>query len=432
MNRNFMAHSFRVTAMIIGILMGLVACDGVSVPTVTTAAGTDITITTASSGGNVSSDGGAQVTGRGVCYGPAANPDISGSHTSDGTGTGAFTSALTGLTQNTTYHVRAYATNSKGTAYGNDQTFTTATLPEVSVPTVTTAAGTDITTTTASSGGNVSSDGGAQVTGRGVCYGPAANPDISGSHTNDGTGTGAFTSALTGLTQNTTYHVRAYATNSQGTAYGNDQTFTTAANPTAAQGSVPILGSITGLSLEAVGADSTGNAIMLYRRTQDATHFTIGAMHYAKATGTWTGHTELGTDVRSSGLLELAVNKNGYALALWGSYNGSSVYYACYNPTTSTWSGKSVIATQTGGLLSLDAKIDDSGNAMATWAIQNAGNRQVFARYYPRVAGSWNTLRNLTPPGWPAAQDPRFAFDASGNGMVVFGKWLWLGAAPPM
>ena len=97
-------------------------------PTVTTTAISNIDKTTATGGGNVTADGGATVTARGICWSTTQNPTISGSHTTDGTGTGSFTSAMTGLTANTTYYVRAYATNSAGTAYGEEVSFTT--LPD--------------------------------------------------------------------------------------------------------------------------------------------------------------------------------------------------------------------------------------------------------------------------------------------------------------
>lgn len=90
-------------------------------PTVTTNAVSNITATSASCGGNVTSDGGATVTARGVCWSTSGNPTISNSHTVDGSGIGNFTSTLTELTPNTTYYVRAYATNSNGTAYGSEE-----------------------------------------------------------------------------------------------------------------------------------------------------------------------------------------------------------------------------------------------------------------------------------------------------------------------
>jgi len=194
------------------------------VPTVTTYSISSITATSASGGGYVTLDGGASVTARGVCWSTTANPTIANSKTTNGTGTGSFTSQITtGLTPGTTYHVRAYATNSVGTAYGNDVTFTTS----ATTPTVTTAAISSITATSASSGGNVTSSGGASVTARGVCWSTTANPTTANSKTTNGTGTGSFTSLITGLDPLKTYHVRAYATNSVGTAYGSDVTFET-------------------------------------------------------------------------------------------------------------------------------------------------------------------------------------------------------------
>ena len=100
----------------------------VDLPTVTTTAISAIDKTTATGGGEVTADGGADVTARGICWGTSQNPTVDSSHSTDGTGTGSFTSAMTGLTANTTYYVRAYATNSAGTAYGEEVSFTT--LPD--------------------------------------------------------------------------------------------------------------------------------------------------------------------------------------------------------------------------------------------------------------------------------------------------------------
>ncbi len=194
-----------------------------NLPVVTTTAISGITSNSANSGGNVTSDGGATVTARGVCWSTSANPTFSDSHTSNTSGTGVFTSSLAGLNPGTTYHVRAYATNSAGTSYGTDISFTTT----VDLPTISTAIITNLTESSATAGGDIASDGGAPVTVRGVCWGTALNPTISGNHTSNGSGTGSFTSSLTGLIPATTYHVRAYASNAAGTAYGLDQTFTT-------------------------------------------------------------------------------------------------------------------------------------------------------------------------------------------------------------
>ena len=194
-------------------------------PTVITKSVGNITQTSAQCGGEVTDDGGTPVTSKGVCWSTAQNPTINNSHTSDGSGDGDFISNITGLSANTTYYVRAYATNSEGTSYGEQKSFTT--LEYFELPTVTTYSVSSIMQTTASCGGYVSDDGGANVTAKGVCWSTLQNPTISDNITNDGTGEGAFTSTMTGLEAVTTYYVRAYATNSEGTSYGEERSFTT-------------------------------------------------------------------------------------------------------------------------------------------------------------------------------------------------------------
>ena len=199
-----------------------------TIPTgITTTTASTITQTSATSGGNISNDGGNSITSRGVCWSDTTtNPTILNSKSIDGTGVGAYLSNLTTLLPGITYYVRAYATNNVGTAYGNTISFTTvaATIP-IGITTNTLSL---ITQTTASGGGNINSDGGAVVTSRGLCWSNInSTPTISNTKTIDGSGTGAFSSSLTGLTPGTTYYVRAYATNSAGTAYGSMKIFTT-------------------------------------------------------------------------------------------------------------------------------------------------------------------------------------------------------------
>ncbi len=196
----------------------------ISVPVVTTASASNITSTSATIGGNVTSDGGASVTERGVVYSTSKKPTTSNSKKTSGSGTGRFSISLTGLSNGTTYYARAYAINSKGTAYGNEVSFTTQTY---SVPVVTTTSASNITSTSATVGGNVTSDGGTSVTERGIVYSTSQNPTTSNSKKTSGSGTGSFSVGLTGLTEGTTYYVRAYAINSKGTSYGEQVSFTT-------------------------------------------------------------------------------------------------------------------------------------------------------------------------------------------------------------
>ena len=184
---------------------------------------TAVLYTTATISGQVITDGGTTVTQRGVCYGTQSNPTINDNLLISGTGTGVFSVNLTGLSSNTLYYARTFATNAGGTAYGTETTFTTL---EMTAPTVSTSDVFSIDATSASSGGNVTADGGSPVTNRGICYGTQPNPTLQDSYTVNGTGTGAFNSVLTNLTLDTTYYVRAYATNALGTSFGNSLTFT--------------------------------------------------------------------------------------------------------------------------------------------------------------------------------------------------------------
>jgi uncharacterized protein (TIGR02145 family) len=97
-----------------------------TIPSISTSAISNITYSTATCGGNISSDGNQTITIRGVCWSTSTNPTIAlSTKTANGTGTGVFTSAITGLADNTTYYVRSYATNGAGTAYGNEEVLTT-------------------------------------------------------------------------------------------------------------------------------------------------------------------------------------------------------------------------------------------------------------------------------------------------------------------
>ena len=197
----------------------------VVLPTVKTTAASSVTETSAVTGGNVTSDGNASVTERGVVYATTQNPTTANTKVASGSGTGSFVCNLSGLQPNTKYYVRAYAINSKGTAYGEEISFTT--NKQVVLPTVKTTAASSVTETSAVTGGNVTSDGNASVTERGVVYATTQNPTTANTKVASGSGTGSFVCNLSGLQPNTKYYVRAYAINSKGTAYGEQVSFTT-------------------------------------------------------------------------------------------------------------------------------------------------------------------------------------------------------------
>jgi uncharacterized protein (TIGR02145 family) len=205
------------------------------VPLLQTVTVNTITSTTAASGGNITSDGGSAITEKGILWNNTGNPTISinTGKTSNGTGSGNFISSLNSLLPNTKYYVRAYATNNSGTGYGNELNFTTAT----GIATLTTSINA-IGSTNVTAGGDILNDGGGMITIRGVVWSTSPNPTIAlVTKTTDGTGSGSFTSAVNGLSVGTTYYIRAYATNSAGTAYGNELSFTTLASGAVAIGS---------------------------------------------------------------------------------------------------------------------------------------------------------------------------------------------------
>lgn len=198
---------------------------GYALPMVTTNVAADVLQTGATSGGNVIATGYSNITARGVCWSTNQNPTTADSKTNEATGIGTFTSKLTGLLTNSTYYVRAFATNSAGTAYGNQVTLKT--FQNVVFPTVITSAAINITENAAASGGNVTETGGVEVSAKGICWGINQNPTITDNKTIDGNGTGQFASQMSNLVQGTAYYVRAYASNSAGTGYGDQVTLTT-------------------------------------------------------------------------------------------------------------------------------------------------------------------------------------------------------------
>ncbi len=150
-----------------------------------------------------------------MCWNTSTNSSPVNFETTDGTGTGSFTSWVTGLQPGTTYYLKAYAANSEGFAFGEELSITT-----IAIPTIATTAVSAITSSTATSGGEITKDGGAAITAKGVCWATTSNPTTANGKTVDGYGPGSFTSQVTSLASGTTYYLRAYATNSAGTGYG--------------------------------------------------------------------------------------------------------------------------------------------------------------------------------------------------------------------
>ncbi|MFZ2341040.1 MAG: fibrobacter succinogenes major paralogous domain-containing protein [Bacteroidales bacterium] len=413
------ALNFLVLIVLLAGVATLNSCKKEEIPVVTTTAVSGVTTTTAVSGGNVTDDGGADVTARGVCWGTAANPAISGSKTTDGTGTGSFSSNLTGLTPGTTYYVRAYATNSVGTAYGNEVEFT---ATPIAGATVTTAAVTVVSYTTATAGGNVTATGGGTVTAKGVCYGTSANPVIGGAHTTDGTGAGSFTSSLTALASGTRYYVRAYATNDAGTVYGEQVEFTTLAvgMPDLSTGAVS---SITDVSATVGGNVTADNGGAISERgicwgtsenptvednsiaaalgvgtgefTVNLAELEMGTTYYVRAYAENSAGTSYGDQVTFNTLLRDA-DDNLYVVVRIG-----SALWMAENLATTTFRNDTPIPTDfTGTEWALL-----TGPGYCWYDDNEARNKPLYGALYNWFAAS---NANLCPDGWQVPTDAQY------------------------
>ena len=281
-------------------------------PTVATNTATATGKYTATATGTVTS-GTSAVTVSGVCWSTSPLPTVAlPTVTTNGpAGSGSITSNITGLSAGVTYHVRAYASSFAGTSYGADLTFTT---NPPSTPTLTTTQATYILSTKATSGGTITDSGGVSLLAEGVCWNTTGTPTITDSKTSDGTLVGTYSSFIKGLTPSTTYHVRAYATNSIGTNYGNEITFTTLAPVPTITASVPSL--------------DFGNVVI--NTTSAAKTYTLTATTLSPASGNITVKAPAGFLVSSSAV-------SGFASSINVPYTGSALpattIYVQFAPT---------------------------------------------------------------------------------------------------
>lgn len=233
-------------------------CTETFPPTVSSVKITDITYHSAICHGEVISNGGLPLTVRGVCWGLNPEPTIN-EHAiaAEGTAIGSYTVVIDDLAPCTTYYARCYATNEKGTSYGEALTFTTFS-GELKVTTLDV---TDITATSAKSGGRVTNEGAGVLTECGICWGTEENPTIVGSISASSSNEGVFEIVMEDLSPGTTYHVRAYATYDNETTYGEDKSFTTLVQlPTVITGDISII-SATSIQIKGFVADDGGASV---------------------------------------------------------------------------------------------------------------------------------------------------------------------------
>ncbi len=212
-----------LASVLTGTLLMSSCVEDPTLPVLTTDEAIEITTISATVGGNVTKDGGAEVTARGICWGTAAMPTLEDNFKASGTGPGEFSCIIDGLDPNTEYYARAYAENSVGVAYGNEVIFTTGIAP----PSVTTGQVTGVTDNSAICSGTVTYNGGAPNTEKGICWSPLPDPDLDDSHVSVTTGSDTYSGTMTDLSSGTRYYARAYVKNEGGTAYGEQVVFVT-------------------------------------------------------------------------------------------------------------------------------------------------------------------------------------------------------------
>lgn len=198
-------------------------------PAISTTSPSALTTTSITSGGKVDQPGNVSITDRGVCWGTAPNPTINTNKAgaSSVSGDGTFTAVLSGLSANTTYYFRAYVETRSGIVYGNELSAKTS---AIATPEMRTDSTIIIGANVARFGGTIVSDGGSPVQSKGVCFSTSPMPTVeTGTKITITEDVRNYTCEMTGLTPNTIYYVRSFATNAGGTGYGNQFTFTTIA-----------------------------------------------------------------------------------------------------------------------------------------------------------------------------------------------------------
>lgn len=235
-------------------------------PTMGSTSVTNVTTNSATLSGNIASAGTGTVKERGFCLSTTKTPTIADSCIVVGSGIGSFNYTLTELEDGITFYVRAYATSEVGTAYGETMSFTTA---SEQLPIVVTKSVTEITPWYATLNGELESEGTSSVTEMGFCYSATTQtPTLLDEYVK--VNGSSFASVITTLSEGTTYYVRAYATNSKGTAYGETVSFKTKTN---SSNSVDI---VEGAIQAAFSVSDTKKV-----------YFSQGNLQYQPNTGTW-------------------------------------------------------------------------------------------------------------------------------------------------
>jgi hypothetical protein len=329
--------------------------------------------------GTISSDGGFSVTTRGIAYSLTAGASVTNFvANATAAGTGTFLVTIQGLKAGTTYYARAYATNSIGTAYGNEVTFVTGAAIAPIVKTNTEVS--DITAYSATLSGDVINDKGSAVTARGIVWSTGTNPTIGlpASTSVEGSGLGNFLTTATNLLGNTTYYVRSFATNTKGTGYGANINFTTAA------ATAPVLDLTSDVVKTGSIATSGGRVIG-----------TGGAPITRKGIA-WNTTNVFPTTLTTSNSVNEGSTNTGTFSSNLGSLNEGTLYYVWAYATNSVGTSYAppVSFTTNGLAASTGTTTFNPTGAMQTFTVP-AGVTSVLIKAYGARGGS-NTRLNST------------------------------------
>lgn len=375
--------------VIIPIFLFIYSCNKTDAPVLTTHEIDDVDYRSASGGGHISDDGGDPVLSRGLCWNKTGNPTIEDSIAKCGSGTGAFHKSLSNLTPGTSYYVRAYATNSSKTGYGNEVSFRTRTI---FIPVLSTYCITFSNQTTVKTGGMVHEYNGGTISERGVCWSTSPSPDINSEKKASENPEGYnFYITVTNLAPGTTYYLRSYATNEAGTGYGNELIFTVhvdGATISDIEGNVyktVKIGTQTWMA-ENLRATSFNNGFPLQNVTNDYSDANLSA--YA-----WYNNNE------AESRAEYGALYNYNAVAIYKTLYESNVCPAGWHvPSNNEWS---TLISYLGGERFAGGKLKEKG--AIHWANPNAeatdefgfgalpGGHTNFSHgfYSQRITGSW-------------------------------------------
>jgi len=350
-----------IVILLFGTAISLHSCKkDETPPVVLTITATDITQTTVLTGGKVTNDGGAEIIDIGICWDTSPNPTISSNKKSYGTGIISFTGKITGLKANTLYYFRAYATNSIGTGYGKEISFTTNQFTEAStIPSLTTSDVTSITTTNAISGGNIIDDGGGDIIAKGVSWSTTPEWNIyldDATVYGNGPGTGSFVSYLSNLKPGTIYYVKAFAVNSVGIAFGPTLSFTTSLpQSTGTQKAI-----FPGGPRYNAASFSIGTKVYLGLGYNDGDNSENDFWEWDQATNVWVRKADFPGN-STGGVVGFSIGTRGYVGSENVSTNGSTTEFWEYDPAANIWNQKASLPTTPARNLAVGFSIGNKG-----------------------------------------------------------------------